>query len=339
MAYKKKKSSNNTKNSSKILTYIAWFLAFVAIGMSAIVGGYYAGYEDAKKELSAQTQLEKEKRLHAIQKLEELSVQEEKKKDEISRLQEVLKKESVQKYSGASHEYDDVAVVLPPKRAPREVKEIYKKPKLAIIIDDIAVRSHIQAIKSLELPLTMSFLPPSAQHPNSAKLAAKEDFYMVHLPMEAQNFSAEEPNTLRINDSQQKIMQRIRDLKVLFPKAEYINNHTGSKFTADELAMNRLILALNANKISFIDSRTTAQTKVPKVLKNYGLRYVARDIFLDHEMEKDAIKKQIKKAIKLAKTHGSAIAIGHPHANTIMALHESKSLFDEVELVYINQLY
>ena len=98
------------------------------------------------------------------------------------------------------------------------------------------------------------------------------------------------------------------------------------------------IMGRNANNISFIDSRTTAQTKAPMVLKNFGLNYVARDVFLDHRMDKKYIKGQIEKAIKIAKKHGSAIAIGHPHANTILALSESKKLFKEVELVYINRL-
>jgi len=47
----------------------------------------------------------------------------------------------------------------------------------------------------------------------------------------------------------------------------------------------------------------------------------------------------IKKAIKIAKLHGTAIAIGHPHANTILALSESKDLFKDVDLVLINKLY
>jgi hypothetical protein len=120
---------------------------------------------------------------------------------------------------------------------------------------------------------------------------------------------------------------------------EYINNHTGSKFTSNEIAMNRLIYALKREKIIFIDSRTTAKTKAPKVMKNFGLNYVARDVFLDHSTDKVSIKKAIKKAIKIAKLHGTAIAIGHPHANTILALHESKELFKDIELVYINRLY
>ena len=136
-----------------------------------------------------------------------------------------------------------------------------------------------------------------------------------------------------------KELNRIKELKKLFPRVKYINNHTGSKFTSNEVAMNRLILSLNSQHINFIDSRTTAETKVPKVMKNYGLNYVARDIFLDNRMDKPYIKSQIKKAIKIAKLHGTAIAIGHPHANTILALSESKNSFDEVELVYIDRLY
>ncbi|NOR57365.1 MAG: divergent polysaccharide deacetylase family protein, partial [Sulfurimonas sp.] len=63
------------------------------------------------------------------------------------------------------------------------------------------------------------------------------------------------------------------------------------------------------------------------------------DVFLDHAMDKASITTQIKRAIKIAKLHGTAIAIGHPHANTLLALHESKKLFKDVELVYINRLY
>jgi len=161
---------------------------------------------------------------------------------------------------------------------------------------------------------------------------------MVHLPMEAQNFNKEEPFTLHVNDSQKIINQRITELKKLFPRVKYINNHTGSKFTSDEIAMNRLISVLNMKRINFVDSRTTAQTKAPKVMKNFGLKYVARDVFLDHKHDKEYILSQIKKAIGIAKTHGTAIAIGHPHKNTLLAIAESKVLFKEVELVYINRL-
>jgi polysaccharide deacetylase 2 family uncharacterized protein YibQ len=260
------------------------------------------------------------------------------KKSVQKRLKEVLKKES-KSYNSASHEIENESLANPPK-IPIEKPKLYaSKPKLAIIIDDVCTKSQVRAIKSLGIPLTMSFLPPSPARPNSAKLAAKESFYMVHLPMEAMHFNKEEPYTMHVKDSQQMILKRVHDIKELFPKVAYINNHTGSKFTSNEVAMNRLIFAFNQNHIHFVDSRTTAQTQAPKVLKNFGLKYVARDVFLDHHNDKTYIKEQIRKAISVAKAHGHAIAIGHPHKNTLEALYESKRLFRDVDLVLINEIY
>ncbi|MCF6310260.1 MAG: divergent polysaccharide deacetylase family protein [Sulfurimonas sp.] len=337
-----KRRKSKSKKKSNTLVYIAWTLAFIATVLSSFIIGYYIGHDGAKKEFVKNDK--EKKRLTALKKLEDVTVK--KDKESVSnRLKEVLKKRKTEvitetkkilKPIGSSHEYDISTLPKPPKRAE---KMIFDKPRLAIIIDDVSVISQVNAIKSLNLPITMSFLPPSKFRPNSNFLAAKEKFYMVHLPMEAKNFIKEEPFTLRVADSQEKINQRIAKIKILFPKVKYINNHTGSKFTSNEVAVNRLIYALKKQNINFIDSRTIASTKVPNVMKNYGIKYMARDVFLDHESDKKYIKSQIKEAIKIAKAHGTAIAIGHPHANTIMAIYESKKLFKDVELVLVNRLY
>lgn len=264
----------------------------------------------------------------------ESKLSEEVKPAKVSKLVEASE-EAAKEYEDASHEVDDAVLPKPPKR---EIVKSSARPKLAIIIDDVSIQSHVSAIKGLKLPITMSFLPPSKSRPNSHTLAAKEEFYMVHLPMEAQSFKAEEPLTLKIDDSQLKISQRIVELKTLFPRVGYINNHTGSKFTANEPAMDKLISTLKSQNITFVDSRTTGNSKASKVSKKYGLNYIGRDVFLDHQMDKPYILSQIKKAIEIAKTHGSAIAIGHPHANTILAINESKKLFADVELVLVEGL-
>jgi polysaccharide deacetylase 2 family uncharacterized protein YibQ len=333
-----KRKTTKANNSSKILLYTAWGLALIALVLSSFVAGYYFGVDDTRTEAKQTQSVEKEKRLALLKKIEESAKKSKEKEESVNkRLQEVLKKESIN-YVSASHEVEDDSLANPPEQSAKEIKLTTSKPRLTIIIDDVGTASQVKAIKSLKIPLTMSFLPPSPRRPNTPKLAAKESIYMVHLPMEAQNFSAEEPFTLRVNDSQELITDRVTEIKRLFPKVEYINNHTGSKFTANETAMNRLVFALNRNHINFIDSRTTAQTQAPTVLKNFGLNYVARDVFLDHHMEKDYVLGQIKIAIKVAKSHGSAIAIGHPHKNTLQALYESKKLLKEVDLVYINRL-
>lgn len=357
-----KRRKSKTPTESKVLTTIAWALAVIALILSSLVAGYYFGYENAKEDFVKKEKIENAKKVAYLKKMEETT----KKQDEKSvseKLKDVLKKEeklnvpvpqqepkkeevkseeskkATLNYTSASHEMDDDKPDVAPLSENRESKKTFAKPRVAIIIDDVSTLSHVRAIKALSMPITMSFLPPSANRPNSAKLAAEENMYMVHLPMEAQSFSAEEPATLRINDSQEKISSRIREIKTLFPKVHYINNHTGSKFTSNEDAMRKLLNALQSNGIDFMDSRTTAKTQAPKVMKSLSLPYVSRDVFLDHEMNKEFVHKQIKQVIEIAKKHGSAIAIGHPHKNTILALHEAKKLFDDVELVYINKMY
>jgi len=326
----KRKKSRKSKKKSSRLHYIAWALAAVALALVSLLVGYYLGYDAAEKSVEK----------HSVQReqsKQKLPKKQKKKPSVQKRLSEVLKKE-YKSYSSASHEIENEALVNPPV-VQEHKKSRGSRAKLAIIIDDVSTRSQVRAIQSLHLPVTMSFLPPSKARPNSAKLAAKQHFYMVHLPMEAMHFNKEEPFTMHVRDSQEKIIRRIDDLKQLFPKVHYINNHTGSKFTSNKEAMQHLIFALNKNHILFIDSRTTAKTKAPEVLKSMGMKYVSRDIFLDHHNDKSYIKGQIKKAIALAKRRGHAIAIGHPHKNTLEALSESKALFKGVDLVLINKIY
>lgn len=335
-----KRKHKKSKATSHFLTYIAWTLAFVTVILASLAIGYYVGFNDAQEQAKTQQSVKEKKRLALLKKLEKVSEKEES-KSVTSRLKEVLKSAPTKKEQSidATHEYDPTKLAKPPVREKIKIVSPDEKPKLAIILDDVSVRSQVESIKSLHLPLTMSFLPPSKYRPNSAKLAAKESFYMVHLPMEAMSFTKEEPFTLRVDDSQNKISNRIKKLKELFPKVRYINNHTGSKFTSNERAVNKLIYELKKSDISFIDSRTIADTKVPKVMKNYGMKYMGRDVFLDHHPDKNYVKGQIKEAIRIAKEHGSAIAIGHPHKNTLLAIKESKSLFKDIDLVLVDKIY
>ena len=318
---------------------IAW-ISYAVIGLVlltvAVGTGYYFGFEEGKAHSEKAYSKERSLTRQMISKLQQAAtVKPEVTAPELAkRLQGVLKRDQEQ-YS-AAHEYSDEAAVEKPVERP--IRHTTELPKLAIIIDDVAFARDVRLIKALKMPVTMSFLPPSPNHPDSAKLAAKEPYYMVHLPLEAKNFSAEEPSTLRIRNSQYEISQRIDEIKRLFPKVRFVNNHTGSTFTADEIAMNRLIFSLNKHGIGFVDSRTTAETKVPTVMKNYGKAYLARDVFLDHHPDIASVKQQIKRAIGIAKQHGSAIAICHPHKKTLEALKQSETLLKEVELVRMDQL-
>jgi len=322
MAAKKSSPKKSVKKGSlkkhfdlqTFLHYFYWVLAIVSVLGAASVVGFYAGYNQAKAESACVIDEHKRETKKLKQKIEKLSSQ------------------------TARHEYGNAA--HPPKskkRVPAKYME-GKKGKLAIIFDDVAFGGDVRRIKALGLPVTMSFLPPTERHPDSAKLAAKQPYYMVHLPMEAMNFHSPEKFTLMTTDSKETIVKRIRQVKEWFPKVKFINNHTGSKFTSDAEAMNRLIFALRLEKIGFIDSRTTAKTVAEKVMKRYKMPYYTRDIFLDHEDDVSVIKQQIKKAVKMANKYGKCIAICHPHKATLQALKESRSLLNGVDLVRIDKL-
>ncbi len=214
------------------------------------------------------------------------------------------------------------------------------KPRLVIIIDDVAYRHQADAIKSVNLKLTPSFFPATSAHPETPILARRFSFYMIHLPMQALGgFKGAEIGTLTVNDDYEKIAKKLQSIKRDFPNLKYINNHTGSRFTSDAAAMDRLMRAMRDENLIFVDSKTTSPTKVYGAAKKYSMPYIARDVFLDHDGSKAAVRKQLKYAVELAKKRSYAIAIGHPHKNTIEVLQESAKLLQEVDVVYLKDLF
>lgn len=210
--------------------------------------------------------------------------------------------------------------------------------KLAIIIDDVTTKKQFDKIQAIGYPITMAFMPPTKTHKDSAIIAQALSTYMVHLPMEATTRGAEESETLHVGDTINVIEKRIKQLKILYPKAIYYNNHTGSEFTADDNSMDMLIQVLKNNNIQFVDSRTTPKSVVKQYATKYGMRYIGRNIFLDNTPTKNAIKAQLKKAIEIAKKTGSAIAIGHPYGATLEALKESKEMLTGIDIVMIDKI-
>jgi len=222
----------------------------------------------------------------------------------------------------------EVETILPPQG----------KSKLVIIIDDVSFRWQVNKIKAIPFKITPSFLPPSKIHPNTHIYAKTFSNYMIHLPLEAIHFSAPESNTLSVKDSYQTILKRVKYVKDLFSKAKFINNHTGSTFTANKESMIKLFRALKNENLGFVDSKTTPYSKSKEAKEVYDIPLFSRNIFLDNKINSQYIQNQLKKAIKIAKKRGYAIAIGHPHPITLATLKNSKELLKDIEVVYIDEL-
>lgn len=210
------------------------------------------------------------------------------------------------------------------------------KPKIVIIIDDVLNIKQLNDIKSIDLKITPSIFPNN----NNDMINAVNnlDFFMIHLPLEAKRYT-DELDTIKIGDSIDRMREKIQSIKSSMPNVKYINNHTGSKFTANKESVETLLSVLDDNKIKFVDSRTTPDTKLNEIAKEQNRLILHRDIFIDNNLDANALNKQIKEGIKIAKKRGYAILIAHPHKETLRALKLAKeNLFKDVDIIYLNEL-
>jgi polysaccharide deacetylase 2 family uncharacterized protein YibQ len=120
-----------------------------------------------------------------------------------------------------------------------------------------------------------------------------------------------------------------------------VNNHQGSRSTADTKLMSELMPVLREHQLFYVDSRTSAATVAYDTAQRFGVRAGFRNVpFLDDVEEVSAVRKQIEHAIAGATRKEEAIAIGHAHRTTLEALRETlpEAKSQGVRLVFASEL-
>jgi polysaccharide deacetylase 2 family uncharacterized protein YibQ len=105
--------------------------------------------------------------------------------------------------------------------------------------------------------------------------------------------------------------------------------------------MGELMPALRNWNLFYVDSRTTAATVAFDTAKRDGIPAAFRNVpFLDDVQDAGAIRKQLELALRGAKEKKAAIAIGHPHPETLEALREflPTAHSNGVRLVFVSEL-
>ena len=147
---------------------------------------------------------------------------------------------------------------------------------------------------------------------------------MLHVPMMPHAKADLAPVTLSPNMSESEIkgdfIAMLDRYKGLGMKG--INNHMGSLFTEDAKSLGYVMQILKDRGLFFLDSKTTSKSVGAKVAAEYGVPYIARDVFLDNENDYDYIMKQWHLTEKIAHMRGYAVAIGHPRSKTYLALRD-----------------
>lgn len=301
-----------------------------------VIEPFYAGKNEAKIETKTEQNKNIEANLSIKENLKhsEILKPEPAKKSEVEPSNKAKKQIYSEKPQKESAKKDDFAVV--PFTPNSSVKG---RAKLVLIIDDVATFEHASMVKSIGLKITPSIFPATKTHPDTPNIARTFEFYMIHLPMQAKHFDSPEIGTLTINESFESMHEKIKKIRRDFPRAKYTNNHTGSRFTSDYDAMDKVYRALIEQGFVFVDSKTIAQTAVARAAKKYNQPYISRDIFLDDDPSASAVRRELVAAVNLAKKKGYAIAIGHPKKNTIAVIKASKNnILKDVEVVYLKDI-
>lgn len=187
------------------------------------------------------------------------------------------------------------------------------RPRLYFIIDD-AGQSLPQLKPFLQFPgpLTIAVIPHLPHSREVAELShAAGKLVLIHQPMQPVGNQNPGADAILVTDSEQQIQQKldaaIRDV----PWAIGVNNHMGSRATADFRVMNTVLEHLKSRNLFFLDSLTTAVSESARASRNLNLRIQERDVFLDNEKSRDSIMKALEEGQSIARKKGHAVMIGH----------------------------
>ena len=216
-------------------------------------------------------------------------------------------------------------------------------PRVAIIIDDLGNNLELgRAAVALPGALTYSVLP----HLPYSDLLAREVHasgreVMLHLPMQSSDGRRLGPGGLCADMARADFARRVRDSVAAVPHVVGVNNHMGSLLTREPLAMEWLMADLAClGGLYFVDSRTDVRTVARDAARSAGLANAQRDVFLDHAIDMPEIRRQFQRLVDRAHSQGMAIAIGHPHPQTLEVLGELLPMLPGlgVSLVPVSQL-
>lgn len=197
------------------------------------------------------------------------------------------------------------------------------KPVISIIIDDMGKQlDNGRRVLALPGPIACAFLP-RAPHTRELAVAAhaagKE--VILHQPMDSVDGRRLDAGAVTLNMTRHEFAATVAANLAAVPYVQGINNHMGSLLTRHPGHMLWLMRELQRHSpMFFVDSRTTVDTVARRLAWENGIPSTDRNVFLDNQLDADELGHQFRRLIQLARKQGSAVAIGHPHPQTLALL-------------------
>jgi uncharacterized protein len=146
---------------------------------------------------------------------------------------------------------------------------------------------------------------------------------MLHLPMQALEDDGRkpEPGVLTLDMTRKQFRSTFEQDIAAVPYVSGLNNHMGSLLTQHPGDMAWLMQEINEHgSLFFVDSRTTKATVARRLAQEYGVPNSERNVFLDNDPDPEAVRGKIGELVAMARRHGTALGIGHPHPATLKVL-------------------
>ena len=215
---------------------------------------------------------------------------------------------------------------------------------ICIIIDDFGYfwDERVDELMSFETPMAFAIIPGheySERIARSARSNGKE--LLLHLPMEAfEHKGGEDEYIIKHKMEKEEIRSRVSKALESVPGALGINNHQGSKVTADSETFQRFLAVIRPYNLYFIDSVTHSSSVAFRDAQIAGVPAGRRTVFLDDSDDEMTIDYRIEQLKDKARENGNAIGIGHINNETIMALKSRipKLIKEGFVFVYPSQL-
>jgi len=229
----------------------------------------------------------------------------------------------------------------PPISAPPKVQPVGSRAtvasgtaEVAIIVDDCGYNLALaKRLVQLDCPLTLSIMPMTPFAGETARAAnAAGDEVMLHLPLEpVERLDPHIPEVeIKCGQGEREVANLIGMALANVPYVKGVNNHEGSKACADPVVMRFLMDELKKRDLYFIDSRTSAETVAYSVAKSVALKASCRDVFIDNENDRQAIKAALKRLLALSiRLNRPAIGICHLRRPTVAVLEEELPVLRE----------
>ncbi len=184
---------------------------------------------------------------------------------------------------------------------------------LYVVIDDVGNSlEQLDAFLELGVPITYAVLPQRPHSTEAARRIARAGHEIIlHQPMEAENGMDPGAGAILTSFDGTEIEKRLAENLQSLPGVIGVNNHMGSKVTADEKTMDTVLRYLGGKDLFFLDSRTTARTVGKAIAEKHSVSFAERHVFLDNEPNRDYIRQAVEQGMDVARQRGHAVLIGH----------------------------